>query len=104
MLLHEHAARLDTPPSIQVFASDIDEDVIQVARAGLYPMTIEADVSQERLKRFFQRDLGRYRIRKELRETVLFSTHDLLRDSPFSRLDMITCRNLLIYLKREAQE
>ncbi len=104
MLLLEHAARLETPPTIQVFATDLDEDAIQVARAGLYPATIEADVSPERLRRFFHKEEGRYRVKKELRERVLFSAHNLLKDSPFSRLDLVTCRNLLIYLKREAQE
>ncbi len=104
MLLSEHAARLERPPTIQVVATDLDEDVIQIARAGVYPTTIEADVSQERLRRFFQKDHGRYRIKKELRELVLFASHDVLKDPHFSRLDLITCRNLLIYLKREAQE
>jgi two-component system CheB/CheR fusion protein len=104
MLLHEHASRLPSPPAIQVFATDIDDEVINFARSGLYSATIEADVSPERLRRFFTRDQGRYRIKKEIREIVLFSPHNLLRDPPFSRLDLITCRNLLIYLKREAQE
>jgi two-component system, chemotaxis family, CheB/CheR fusion protein len=104
MLLQEHASKLDTPPTIQVFATDLDDEAIHAARAGLYPVTIEADVSPERLRRFFHKDQGKYRIKKEIRELVLFSTHDVLRDSPFSRLDLITCRNLLIYLKREAQE
>ena len=102
--LYEHASRLTSPPTIQVFATDIDDEVIHYARAGLYPATIEVDVSQERLRRFFQKDQGRYRIKKEIREIVLFSAHNLLKDPPFSRLDLITCRNLLIYLKREAQE
>ena len=104
MVLYEHASRLSSPPAIQVFATDIDDDVISFARAGLYPATIEADISAERLRRFFQRDQGRYRIRKEIREVVLFSPHNLLKDPPFSRLDVITCRNLLIYLKRDAQD
>lgn len=104
MLLYEHASRLDSPPAIQVFATDIDDEVIRFARTGLFPPTIEADVSAERLRRFFQKDMGRYRIKKEIREIVLFSPHNLLKDPPFSRLDLITCRNLLIYLKREAQE
>src|SRR5579871_2169675 len=104
ILLCEHAARLDAPPALQVFATDLDEDVIHVARSGLYPTAIEADVSAERLRRFFQPEAGGYRIKKEVRERVLFSSHNLLKDSPFSRLDLITCRNLLIYLKREAQE
>jgi two-component system, chemotaxis family, CheB/CheR fusion protein len=104
MLLIEYATRLEAPPSLQVFATDLDERVIQVARSGLYPATIEVDVSPERLRRFFLKDEGRYRIKKELRERVLFSAHNLLADSPFSRLDLVSCRNLLIYLKHDAQQ
>jgi two-component system CheB/CheR fusion protein len=104
MLLSEHAAKLPSPPSIQVFASDIDEQAVQEARTGLYPSTIEADVSQERLRRFFARDQGRYRVRKTLREKVLFSAHNVLSNAPFSRVDLISCRNLLIYLNEQAQE
>jgi two-component system CheB/CheR fusion protein len=103
MLLCEHAERLEAPPSIQLFATDIDEQAVHEARDGLYPATIEADVSQERLRRFFSKDQGRYRVKKELREKVLFATHNLLRDAPFSRVDLVSCRNLLIYLKSEAQ-
>jgi two-component system CheB/CheR fusion protein len=103
MLLHEYAAQLDAPPSLLVFATDISEDAIQAAREAAYPETISADVSPERLRRFFAYDNGCYRVRKELRETVLFAAHDLLKDSPFSRLDLVTCRNLLIYLNHEAQ-
>ena len=104
MLLCEQAERLDSPPTIQIFATDIDDEAVQDGRAGVYPMTIEADVSQERLRRFFLRDQGRYRIKKEIRELVLFAPHDVLKDPPFSHLDLISCRNLLIYLKREAQQ
>ncbi len=104
MLLCEHAERLSHPPSIQLFASDVDEHSILDARAGLFPTTIEADVSQERLRRFFQQDHGRYRVRKELREKVLFASHNVLRDPPFSRIDLVSCRNLLIYLTPPAQE
>ncbi|HEY0818496.1 MAG TPA: CheR family methyltransferase, partial [Rhizobacter sp.] len=103
MLLSEHARTLDAPPVIQVFATDLDEDAIQIAREGFYPTTIEADVSQERLRRFFTQEQRGYRVRREVREMVLFAMHDLLKDSPFSRLDLVTCRNLLIYLDREAQ-
>jgi len=103
MLLCEHADRLDFPPSFQVFGSDIDEQSVVDARAGLYPSTIEADVTTERLRRFFVKDHGRYRVRKELREKVLFTSHNLLKDAPFSRLDLVSCRNLLIYLNAEAQ-
>ncbi|HEY3664290.1 MAG TPA: PAS domain S-box protein, partial [Chthoniobacterales bacterium] len=104
MLLCEYAERLDAPPGVQIFASDIDEQAIHDARDGLYPATIEADVSQERLRRFFSKDHGRYRVRKNLREKVLFAVHNVLHDAPFSRLDFISCRNLLIYLNPKAQE
>jgi len=104
MLLCEHADRLDNPPRIQVFATDIDEQAIADARDGLYPSTIEADVSPERLREFFGRDHGRYRVRNEIREKVLFASHNFLKDAPFSSCDMISCRNLLIYLTGEAQE
>src|SRR5918998_6393640 len=104
MLLCEHASRLDHPPTVQVFATDLDEESIADARDGLYPSMIEADVSPERLRAFFTRDHGRYRVRKEIREKVLFASHNLLSDAPFSRCDLISCRNLLIYLKPEAQK
>ena len=100
----EHARTLDAPPAIQVFGCDLDNAAIQAARAGLYPETIAADVSEERLRRFFQKEHGGYRVRRELREMVLFAAHDLLKDAPFSRVDLISCRNLMIYLNREAQK
>jgi len=103
MLLSEHAATLVGPPQIQVFATDLDEEVIREAREGLYPETIAADVSEERLRHFFIHEQGGYRVRRAVRELVLFAPHDLLKDSPFSRLDLVSCRNLLIYLNREAQ-
>lgn len=103
MLMAEHARTLDAPPLIQVFATDLDEDAVSAAREGIYPEAIEADVSEERLRRFFVKEHRGYRVRRELRETVLFAVHDVLKDSPFSRLDLVSCRNLLIYLTREAQ-
>lgn len=103
MLLHEQAARLENPPPIQVFATDIDEAAIAVARNAFYPEAIVADVSDERLRKFFVRQGDGYRIGTTLRETVLFASHDLLADAPFSRIDLVSCRNLLIYLNREAQ-
>ena len=103
MLLAEEARKMDAPPAIQVFATDLDEDAIAMARTGMYPFTISTDVSEERLRRFFVMDHRGYRVRQELRETVLFACHDLLKDSPFSRMDLVSCRNLLIYLNREAQ-
>lgn len=101
ILLCEHAATLPYPPRIQVFATDIDEVAIEIARIGQYPAAIEADVTPLRLRRFFDRDpSGQYRIRKEVREKVMFAPHNLLRDPPFSKLDLVCCRNLLIYLDR----
>jgi two-component system, chemotaxis family, CheB/CheR fusion protein len=105
MLLLEHAAAAaDEKSAIQIFASDIDEDSLARARLGLFPEGIEADLSEYRLTRFFARDGTHYRARSELRETLVFASHDLLRDPPFSRLDLISCRNLLIYLERDMQE
>jgi two-component system CheB/CheR fusion protein len=104
MLLAEYAATLEQPPRIQVFASDIDAAAIRTARQGFYRETIAVDVSPERLARFFVAEQGRYRVKPELRDLVLFAVHNLLRDPPFSRLDLITSRNLLIYLNRDAQE
>jgi two-component system CheB/CheR fusion protein len=104
MMLIEYVRKLDAPPAIQVFACDLDDSAIQQARSGLYPDTIAQDVSDERLRGFFIKDQRGYRVRRELREIVLFAVHDLIRDAPFSRMDLISCRNLLIYLNRDAQK
>jgi two-component system, chemotaxis family, CheB/CheR fusion protein len=104
MLLCEHCKRLKNPPKVQIFATDVDDEAIADSRDGLYPLTIEADVSPERLREFFAKDHGRYRVRKEIREKVLFAVHDVLKDAPFSRCDLISCRNLFIYLTGEAQQ
>ncbi|RVG94188.1 chemotaxis protein CheB [Sinorhizobium meliloti] len=104
MLLLEEAARRDLSPEIQVFGSDLDAQALRIAREGRYPSTIESDLSEERLRRFFQREGDHYRVRRELRDVVLFASHSLLRDPPFSHLDMISCRNLLIYLDRQLQQ
>ncbi len=103
MLFLEEATRRAVNPTIQIFASDLDEAALVVARDGRYPKSIEGDVSEERLKRFFVDDSGNYRVRKELRDLVLFSLHSALKDPPFIKLDLISCRNLLIYLQRELQ-
>ncbi|MGN6528814.1 MAG: chemotaxis protein CheB [Burkholderiaceae bacterium] len=103
MLLAEHSRTLASPPAVQVFATDLDEEAIRIARDGLYPDTIATDVSQERLRRFFVREHQGWRVRRELREQVLFAEHDLLKDPPFSRLDLVSCRNLQIYLNRDGQ-
>jgi two-component system, chemotaxis family, CheB/CheR fusion protein len=104
MLLAEHADVLPGGPSFQIFATDLDEEAIAFAREGVYPDSIVADVGEARARRFFTREGSYLRVTKELRERILFSRHDLLRDPPFSRLDLLTCRNLLIYLERGLQE
>jgi two-component system CheB/CheR fusion protein len=101
MLLADQAATMAQPPAIQVFASDIDAHAIRTARAGLYPAAIAADVPAARLRRYFTMENGGYKVRKALREKVLFAEHNVLRDAAFSALDLITCRNFLIYLNRE---
>src|SRR3712207_931719 len=104
ILLAERAAGLSRPPAVQVFASDIDEQALARAREGVYPSSVEADVSPERLKQFFVREGQYYRVKRELREMVLFTPHNVLRDPPFSKLDLVSCRNLLIYVNRQTQE
>ncbi|MGB9110705.1 MAG: CheR family methyltransferase [Telluria sp.] len=103
MLLADHAAEIAHPPAFQVFASDIDNTAIAQARTGDYPASIVTDVPPTRLRQHFTKDGDRYRIRKAVRDRILFATHNVLRDPPFSRLDMVSCRNLLIYLNREVQ-
>ncbi|OYV70404.1 MAG: histidine kinase [Acidiphilium sp. 21-60-14] len=103
MLLVEHIRAIGAPIKVQIFASDVDQDAIAQARAGLYKATIEAEVSAERRERFFTREDQNYRISAELRGMVVFTVQDVLADPPFSRLDFVSCRNLLIYLRPEAQ-
>ena len=91
--------------TLQLFGTDIDSTAIEKARQGIFPSSIRADVSQERLDRFFIREgEDTYRLRKEVRDLVVFSVQDLLKDPPFSRLNLLSCRNLLIYLNSEAQK
>ncbi|MGC2238520.1 MAG: CheR family methyltransferase [Pyrinomonadaceae bacterium] len=104
MLLAEKINAAPDAPTVQIFATDIDEDAIASARNGFYTLNDAADVSPERLRRFFTKEKEGYRIRRELRELILFAKHNLLKDPPFSRLDLATCRNLLIYFNRTAQE
>ncbi len=103
MLMADQAELMEHPPAFQVFASDIDDSAIDAARSGNYPASIITDVAPTRLRQHFNKEDDRYRIRKTLRDRILFASHNLLRDPPFSRLDMISCRNLLIYLNRDVQ-
>jgi two-component system CheB/CheR fusion protein len=104
ILLLEEAAKHQIRPQIQVFGSDLDSRALVSAREGRFPIAIEADVSEERLRRFFTREGDHYRVRQEVRDVVLFAVHDLLKDPPFSHVDVISCRNVMIYLDRELQE
>lgn len=103
MLLREQMELHHFTGELQVFATDIDERALSEARAGLYTDAIRTDVSPDRLRQFFIREHAQFRVVKPVREKVLFAMHNVLRDPPFSRLDLICCRNLLIYLDREAQ-
>ncbi len=103
MLFHEHLAAAGIKMRLQFFASDVDAEAIASAREGLYPDTITEEVSPERLARFFVKEGRGYRVAPELRTAVVFTVQDVLTDPPFSRLDMVSCRNLLIYLLPEAQ-
>ena len=103
MVLDDAAGRLGSAAEIQVFATDLDADAIARARNGYYTIAETADVSPERLRRYFVKEQEGYRVRRELRELVLFAHHNLIKDPPFSHLDFVTCRNVLIYLNRTAQ-
>lgn len=104
ILLVEHARKQNNSlPQIQVFASDLHKRSLEKAREGMYPGDIASDVNPERLKQFFQKENGGYRIEKEIRDLVVFAPHNLLGDPPFSRIDLISCRNLLMYFQRDVQ-
>lgn len=90
--------------SMQIFATDMDKDAIEKARSGFYPDNIAADVSPERLARFFSRAAGGYRISKEIRSMVIFAPQDITTDPPFAKLHLLSCRNLLIYLETDLQQ
>ena len=103
MLLREHMDGLTDPPKVQVFATDIDEPAIGTARAGRYPATLLDGLSPERRQRFFSRAGNSYMVTKDIRDLCTFSAHSLVRDPPFSRMDLVSCRNLLIYMDGDLQ-
>ena len=104
ILIQEYLNAHRRNASVQIFATDIDEKAINHARAGLYPDEIGADVEEERLKRFFTRSDGCWQVTKQLRELVVFAHHNLIKDPPFSKLDLLVCRNFLIYLNSDIQK
>lgn len=106
-IVFKEAAEQSSPTknvTLQIFATDLEAGAIEKARQGLYPANIAADVSAERLDRFFVEDAPGYRVRKDIRDLVVFATQNVLHDPPFTKLDFLACRNLLIYLTPEAQE
>ncbi len=89
---------------VQLYGTDIDEEAIAAARAGFYPPNVAADISVERLKRFFSKEEGGgYRIKKDIREVIVFAVQNVIKDPPFTKMDLVSCRNLLIYLEAELQ-
>jgi two-component system, chemotaxis family, CheB/CheR fusion protein len=104
MILSECMEALSQRFNVQIFATDIDADAIALARAGIYPGSIAADVDADRLRRFFSKENGTYRVKKNVREMLVFAPHNLIKDPPFTKLDLVCCRNLLIYLDSVLQK
>src|SRR5260221_6357698 len=104
MAFVEAAKKAPRTAKLQVFATDLNEPLLDKARHGLYAKSLAQDVSPERLRRFFVEEEGGYRISKALREMVVFARQNLIADPPFSRMDLISCRNLLIYLEPSLQQ
>lgn len=89
---------------VQVFGTDLDRDAVNSARAGIYPASIAPDVGEERLKKYFNKKDGQYQIKRELREKLVFAVQDIIADPPFTRIDLISARNLLIYFDTDLQK
>ncbi|MCM1566186.1 MAG: PAS domain-containing protein [Dehalobacter sp.] len=104
ILIQEYMNRSRKNMTLQIFATDIDEEAVLTARTGLYPLSIADDIRPERLKRFFKLEENQYRISKEIRGTIIFASHNLIKDPPFIKVDMICCRNLLIYFENSLQK
>ncbi len=104
MIIQEYIDKVGKHLEIQLFGTDIDEDAINIARTATYPSTIVKEVSTERLHRFFTKSGEGYRVKKSIREMAIFAPHDVLINPPFSKLDAISCRNVLIYMNKDAQK
>ncbi|MFI3220257.1 MAG: CheR family methyltransferase, partial [Methylococcales bacterium] len=103
ILLREFMTKTRQEFKVQIYSTDLDEDVITVARAGFYAPNIVSDVTPDRLQRFFIKEESGYRIKKDIREMVVFATQNVIKDPPFTKLDLLSCRNLMIYLEAELQ-
>ncbi len=104
IVLDEQSRLAGKPIDLQIFATDLDERAVDRARRGVFPCSIAADISAERLRRYFHRNGDAYQLQKKIRDSIVFAVQDVLSDPPFTRLDLIVCRNLLIYLRPEAQQ
>ncbi len=104
ILLQEYAAKQERHHEMLIIASDLDDSSLSRARGATYPSAIEADVSRERLEKFFTQRGYHYQVKRELRDIVLFANHSIMRDPPFSHVDLIVCRNVLIYLQKDLQD
>ncbi len=104
ILLREMIDSLKQHYNVQIFATDLDASAIETARKGVYPEGISVDVSPQRLLKYFRKEDNHYRIKKEIREIVVFAEQSLIKDPPFTKLDLISCRNLLIYLNADLQK
>lgn len=104
MILQEYMDKSGKNFEVQLFGTDIDEDAIETARNATYPSTIVTEVNEERLHRFFTKKDDTYRVKKSIREMAIFAPHDVLINPPFSKLDAISCRNVLIYMNKDAQK
>ena len=102
-LMDERKARHEPELAVKIFATDLDDEAIGVARAGRYPPNIAQDVNPERLRRFFIKDEAGYKIKKDVRDRVVFAVQNVVKDPPFTKLDLLSCRNLMIYLEVELQ-
>ncbi len=106
ILIQEYLQEFNLSYTVQVFATDIDPKAIAIARTGIYPGDILADISPERIKRFFtlDADSGKFQIHKTIRNMLVFSEQNIIKDPPFSKVDLISCRNLLIYMNKDLQK
>ncbi|MBL6992093.1 MAG: PAS domain-containing protein [Bacteriovoracaceae bacterium] len=104
IIIHECMEAIGKQFSVQIFGTDLDEQAIQVAREGLYPGAISVDVSPERLKKYFVKENDHYRINKQIRAMVIFAQQNIIKDPPFTKLDFLSCRNMLIYFGQELQQ
>lgn len=104
ILIQEYIQETKQDFKVQIFGTDVDEDAIEVARMGAYPLSISQDISAERLKHFFTREGAHYKISKAIRKMIIFAPQNLIKDPPFAKIDILSCRNFLIYITKELQK